>query len=151
MELNSYIGYTQRREEALAKAYKKAAAHHTAEPDVAGMCKVFASWSMDHAENLEALLNRYSTDKDKKLDQSERLKLSIHDGSVGLLQDLHELWLMTSEVNICWTILTQAAKALRDTKLELACSQYSEHTQRQLDWLTSKIKQSASQALTVPL
>jgi len=151
MELNSYIGYTQRREEALAKAFKKAASRHTGEPDVAGMCKVFASWSLDHAENLRGLLERYATGEDNRLDQSGRLKLTIHNGRLGLLQDLHELWLMTNEVILCWTILTQAAKALRDTKLELASSQYSEHTQRQLNWLTSKIKQSVSQYLTVPI
>ena len=151
MLLNSYIEYALRREDALAKAFKKVAIRYQDEPDVSGLCKIFASWSMDHAENLKALLERYDTNSDEKWSRSGQLKFTIHEGSLALMQDLHGLWLMTNEVNLCWTILLQAAKALRDEKLELACSQYSLHTQQQINWLTSKIKQSASQALTVPI
>ena len=151
MRVSNYLEYIQRCEEELAKAFKTVAKHHVLEPDVHAMCNLLASWSLDHVENLSTLILRYGDEEEKEPDRLDYSILTMRTGSLGLLRDLHDLWVMASEVKLCWIILLQCAKALRDTKLNLACLQYSEQTKRQTEWLMSKIKLSSSQVLTVPV
>ena len=47
-------------------------------------------------------------------------------GGIGLLRDLTDLWLATSEVHCCYECLVQAAKALRDKDLIETCYPSSE-------------------------
>ena len=96
------------------------------------------------------MIDRYGDKEEKEPDRLDYSMLTMRTGSLGLLRDLHDLWLMTSEVKLCWIILLQSARALRDRKLKLACLQYGEQTRRQGEWLMTKIKQSTSQVLTVP-
>ena len=64
-------------------------------------------------------------------------------GSLALLRDLHDLWLLTNEVHLCWVVLFQAAQGLRDAQLRDICQQLSVETDRQLTWLITRIKQAA--------
>ena len=151
MRVSNYIQYVQRCEKELAKAFKVVAKHHILEPDVHGMCQLLASWSLDHVENLELMIERYGEEEDKEPDRLDYSILSMRTGSLGLLRDLHDLWIMANEVKLCWIILLQSAKALRDTELKLACLQFGKQTKRQTEWLMTKIKTSTSQILTVPV
>jgi hypothetical protein len=65
------------------------------------------------------------------------------------LRDLHDLWLLANEVHLCYTVLSQAARALRDREMEQACKQLDDQTHRQISWLMTRIKQAAPQALVV--
>jgi hypothetical protein len=151
MRISNYIEYTKRCEEELAKSFKIVAKHHVLEPDVHEMCNLLASWSLDHAQNLQLMIDRYGAEENTEPDRLGYSILKMRTGSLGLLRDLHDLWLMTIEVKLCWIILLQSAKALRDTKLKLACLQFGKQTKRQSEWLMTKIKMSSSQVLTVPL
>jgi hypothetical protein len=151
MRVSNYLEYIQRCEEELAKAFKAVAKHHILEPDVHETCNLLSSWSLDHVENLNTLIQRYGEEEDKEPDRLDYSILTMRTGSLGLLRDLHDLWLMANEVKLCWIVLLQCAKALRDTKLKLACLQFGAQTKRQTEWLLTKIKLSASQVLTVPV
>jgi hypothetical protein len=150
MRISNYIEYTKRCEEELAKAFKVVAKHHILEPDVHEMCNLLASWSLDHVQNLQLMIDRYGKEENTEPDRLDYSLLKIRTGSLGLLRDLHDLWLMTNEVKLCWIIILQSARALRDTKLKLACLQFGNQTKRQSEWLLTKIKMSSSQVLTVP-
>jgi len=67
----------------------------------------------------------------------------------SLLREFHDLWLLANEVQICWTVLSQAAKALQDWELAVACEQLGRQNKRQLAWLLTRIKQVAPQSLVV--
>jgi|SRR5436190_10302739 len=151
MRISNYIDYLQQSEEELAKAFKAVSKHHVLEPDIHEMCKLFASWSLDHAENLSLLLTRYGDKEDTEPHRMDYSLLKMRAGSLGLLRDLHDLWLMTNEVKLEWVILEQCSKALRDEKLNLSCVQFGSQTRRQAEWLMTKIKHSAPQILTVPV
>jgi hypothetical protein len=151
MRISNYIIYLRDSEKELAKAFKDASKDHVPEPDVREMCKLFASWSLDHVENLAAMLSRYGKEKESEPGQVLYSLLTTTMGSLGLLGDLRRLWVMANEVKLGWIILQQCSKALRDEKLKLACVQFGSQTTRQIEWLTMKIKHSAPQALTVPL
>jgi hypothetical protein len=151
MGISNYISYLQRSEEELAKAFKDVSKEHMREPDVHEMCRLFASWSLDHVQNLAAMLSRYGKEKENEPGQMVYSLLGRTTGSLGLLGDLRLLWVMTNEVKLGWIILQQCSKALQDEKLKLACVQFGSQTIRQTEWLTMKIKHSAPQILTVPL
>ena len=38
-------------------------------------------------------------------------------GPLGLLRDLHDLYLASTESDICWTLITQGARGARDIEL----------------------------------
>jgi hypothetical protein len=150
MHVGNYLGLVHESEQQLAKAFKQVGEHHGDEPDVFQTCQTLAKWSQQHVDGLKKFVDRYSEDKS---DEPERLSQSLFDeprsGSLALLRDLHDLWLMASEVQLCWVVLSQAAQGLRDEELLSACQQFDHETKRQLTWLLTRIKQSAPQTLIV--
>jgi hypothetical protein len=149
MQVANYLGLTLNAEEQLADAFQSVGNRHTTEIDVLQTCKLFSSWSLDHAENLKPFIKQYG---EKKEDEASALSDALFEkrmGALGLLRDLQALWLMTCEVEICYKVLLKAAPALRDKELELGCRQFLEQTLRQKAWLLTRISHSASQTLVV--
>lgn len=150
MHVGNYLGILHRSEQDLADAFKTIADHHGEEPDVYNMCKLLASWSEEHVEDIKPLVDRYS---EEKSDEPDRLKQSLFEqprtGSLALVRDLHDLWLLANEIHLCYIILLQAARALRDLEMEKICQQFDQQTERQILWLLTRIKQAAPQALVV--
>lgn len=68
---------------------------------------------------------------------------------MGLLRDLHDLYLMACECDISWTIVGQAAQGARDEDLLGVVTACEEETAIQLKWLRTRMKQAAPQALVV--
>ncbi|MFL5774467.1 MAG: molybdopterin oxidoreductase [Flavisolibacter sp.] len=150
MHIGNYIGLVHDSEKDMAEAFKKVSKHHAVEPDVMEMCKKLASWSENHSLNLKKFIKRYSENKSSEPDKLKRTLFNKpRTGPLGLIRDLHDLWLMANEVQLCWVVLLQAARSLRDKELELACEQFDKQTQQQLEWLMTRIKQAAPQALVV--
>jgi hypothetical protein len=150
MHIGNYIGLVHKSEQDLAEAFREVAKHHGEEPDVMQMCKKLAAWSENHVSNLQPFITRYSEEKNREPDKMKKaLFAGPRKGGLGLVRDLHDLWLLANEVQLCWIVLLQASKALRDVELELACQQFDKQTQQQLEWLLTRIKQAAPQALVV--
>lgn len=150
MHVGNYLGILHRSEQDLADAFKTISDHHGEEPDVYNMCKLLASWSEEHVEDIKPLVDRYL---EEKSDEPDRLKQSLFEqprsGSLALVRDLHDLWLLANEIHLCYIILLQAARALRDLEMEKICQQFDRQTERQILWLLTRIKQAAPQALVV--
>ena len=150
MHIGNYLQLVYNREGQLAQAFRQVSEHHGDEPDVYQPCQLAASWSDRHGEVLRPLLEQYA---DTTSDEPERLhQVLFHQprtGSLALLRDLHDLWLLTNEVHLCWMVLLQAAQGLRDAKLRDTCQQLNVETDRQLTWLITRIKQAAPQTLIV--
>jgi hypothetical protein len=68
---------------------------------------------------------------------------------MALLRDLHDLYLIASEVQVCCTILKQGADALRDKELMTVCEEVEKQTKRRLEWLMTRMKSAAPQTLIV--
>jgi anaerobic selenocysteine-containing dehydrogenase len=145
-----YLGLLHRSEEHLAEAFRNVAAHHTAEPDIYATCTLMATWSIRHVEKIKPFIERYHEEQSHEPD---RLRKALFEGprsgGIGLLRDLHDLWLAASEVHLSYEALEQAAKALRDKPLLAACETLHGETERQRAWLRTRIDQVAPQALTV--
>ena len=84
-------------------------------------------------------------------DEPDRLHSDLFNGTrqggIGLLRDLHDLFLIATEVDISWVVLGQAAQGLQDKELLTAVQECDAETGIQLKWIKTRMKQSAPQAL----
>ncbi|SDQ52074.1 hypothetical protein [Thermostaphylospora chromogena] len=150
MYLAHYLGLLRRSEEELARAFRDVGRDHAAEPDVFHVSERLAGQCEEHARRLEPFVGRYAEEGPK---EPERLAATLFQGSrtggLGLLRDLHDLYLMASGCDIAWTVVAQAARGLRDTELLSVVRSCERETRAQLLWLTTRMKQAAPQALIV--
>ena len=111
---------------------------------------LMASWSSDDAKRLVPFIAAYHTDGSAKPDGSaKKLFEGPRSGGLGLLRDLHDLWLLASEVHLGYEAVGQAAKALRDQPLVETCDRALNKADRQIAWLRTRIDQAAPQTLSV--
>ena len=114
-------------------------------------CRLLASWSRRNREALGPLIERYGETRESEPAALHRaLFHGPRSGGLGLVRDLHDLWLLAQEVKLAYELLTQAAHALRDAEMESILGGTSSHTSRQADWLRTRLDQAAPQALAVP-
>jgi hypothetical protein len=150
VNLSHYLGLLHRAETDLAAAYREVGAEHRDEPDVFHDCERFARQCDDHAAQLEHFAARYGEDGD---DEPDRLHSEIfrgtRSGSLALLRDLHDLYLMAAECDISWTLVGQAAKGARDDDLTGVVDACEGQTATQMSWLRTRMKSAAPQALVV--
>jgi hypothetical protein len=150
MRLAHYLGLLHRSQNELARAFGEVGQGHADEPDVLHICQRLAAQCDDHARQLEPFARRYA---EEAPDEPERLHSELFSGArsggLGLLRDLHNLYLMATECDICWTVVGQAAQGARDTELLEVVQRCAGETAIQLQWLRTRMKQAAPQALVV--
>ena len=150
MHIGHYIDLVHRTEIDLAKAFKLVANAHGDEVDVYQNCILLSSWSNALANNFEPIANRYTKKTDKEPDRlTQTLLEKTRKGGMALLRDLHDLYLIVTEVQVCCTILKQGATALRDEALVTICEETLRQSKRQLSWLKTRMKSAAPQTLIV--
>lgn len=148
MHLSTYVGLVDTGEQTLAESLRQVAAGHAQESDVVVICERFATQCEHHRELLGAVVDRYGEERE---DEPERLHAEglpgTRTGGVGLLRDLHDLYLLVSYLDISWTVVGQAAQAVRDRDLLAVVHFCEKETAAQLAWLTTRMKEAAPQAL----
>ncbi len=150
MHIGNYLELLHKSEKDLVKAFKMVAKEHGDEPDVYQNCQLLASWSQQLVEDLQPFVERYGEERSKEPDRlTQDLFKETRTGSLALLRDLHDLWLLASEASLCCIILRQAADALRDKELRATCDEIERQAKRQLSWLLTRMKSSAPQTLIV--
>jgi hypothetical protein len=150
VHLAHYLGLLYKAQTELAAAFREVGEAHSGEADVLHMTRKLAVECDRHAERLAPFAQRYGEDAPSEPERlhSELFK-GARSGGLGLLRDLHDLFLMATECDIAWTLVGQAAQGARDTDL-LAVVQESEgETAIQLKWIESRMKEAAPQALVV--
>jgi hypothetical protein len=150
VHLAHYLGLLHKAQVDLAAAFREVREAHTDESDVYHLCGVLAGQCDAHAERLQPFAERYGEDAP---DQPDRLHSELfkgtREGGLGLLRDLHDLYLMATECDMAWTLIGQAAQTIRDTELLEVAQSCEGETAAQLLWLKSRMKEAAPQALVV--
>jgi hypothetical protein len=150
VQLAHYIGLLHRAQLNLADAFREVAGAHGDEPDVSHLCRKLAAECDDHATQLAPFAERYGEDAP---DEPDRLHSELfrgpRSGGLGLLRDLHDLYLMATECDIAWTLVGQAAQGARDRELLATVRRCEGETAIQLKWLRTRLKEAAPQALVV--
>ena len=150
MHIGNYINMVHRSGEDLSKAFHMVAKEHGHEPDVKETCLLLAS-SIDRlVEKIKPFTEKYGETRSKEPDRLMRtLFKTPRKGSVGLLRDLQDLWLMSDEVQVSCIILRQAASGLHDKELIEVCNEIEATAKRQASWLLTRMKAAATQTLIV--
>src|SRR5215218_1311233 len=134
MHLANYLGYLHKAELHLAEAFRKVGEGHAAEADVYHTCNTLAKQCEAHAE-------------------PDRLYHELFDetrsGGLGLIRDLHDLYLMAHACDISWTMIGQAAQGAGDQELLKIVNSCEGQTATQIKWLRTRMKKAAPQALLV--
>ena len=150
MHLANYLGYLHTAELNLAEGFRKVADGHAEEADVYHTCNTLAKQCETHAEQLKPSVDRYG---EEAPEEPNRLYHDLFDetrsGGLGLLRDLHDLYLMASTCDISWTMIGQAAQGARDRELLEVVNACDGQTATQIKWLRTRMKQAAPQALLV--
>lgn len=151
MHVGNYLGLVEQSETHLAESLRAVSKHHRAEPDIEQMTELLAQWSSTNKGDLAPLIERYSETRESEPKALQNaLFHGPRSGGLGLVRDLHDLWLLAQEVTLCYELLTQAARGLRDEQMLTILRQTSAQTRRQVDWLKTRVGQAAPQALAVP-
>lgn len=150
MHLGNYLGLLENSEKQLCDAFEHVSKKHRDEPDIEQLCAKLSAWSREHRGKVMPFVDKYSEEKSKEpKDLRRELFSEKRSGSLALLRDLHDLWLLTQEVQLCWTVIHQAALGLRDEDLKATYDYCYPRTKRQTEWLLGRIKQAAPQTLLV--
>lgn len=151
MRLAHYLGLLHRAERDLGGAFREVAGGHAEEPDVFHVCGRLAAQCDRHADALRPFAGRYGEDAPDEPDRLHRDLFAggTRSGGLGLLRDLHDLYLMACESDISWTMVGQAAQGARDDDLLAVVNACEPETATQLRWLRTRMKQAAPQALVV--
>ena len=148
MHIGNYINMVHRSGEDLSKAFSKVAKEHGHEPDVKETCLLFISWIDRLVQKIKPFTEKYGETRSKEPDRLMRtLFKKPRKGSMGLLRDLQDLWLMSDEAQVCCIILRQAASGLRDKELIEVCNEIEATAKRQASWLLTRMKAAATQTL----
>jgi hypothetical protein len=150
VNLAHYIGLISRSQSLLADAFREVAREHAAEAAIHFTAGQLADQCVQHVSQLERFVDQYGEDLPE---EPERLHSDLFQGSrqgpLGMLRDLHDLYLMAAEVDIAWTVVAQAAQGARDPELLAVTSDCEKETATQLKWLRSQMKEAAPQVLVV--
>lgn len=150
MHLAHYLGLLHKAEADLAEAFRDVGQAHVEEPDVLHICRRLAGQCERHVEKLAPFVDRYGEDAP---DEPDRLHSELfggtRSGGLGLLRDLHDLYLMACECDISWTMVGQAAQGARDRDLLAVVDACEPETAVQMQWLRTRMKSAAPQALVV--
>lgn len=150
MHLATYIGLLDEGEKTLAESFRQVAEGHADDADVYHLCQRLATQCDRHREALAPVVERYGEERESEPEELHAEGLSrTRTGGVGLLRDLHDLYMLVSYLDIAWTVVGQAAKAARDKELIEIVSHCEGETSTQLKWLTTRMKEAAPQALIV--
>lgn len=150
MHLANYLGYLHQTELGLAEGYRKVGEAHPQEVDVYHLTHTLAKQCEAHAEKLKAFVDSYG---EEKPEEPQNLYHQFFDqtrsGSLGLLRDIHDLYLMASACDMSWTMIRQAAQGLRDRELLEVVNSCEVETSNQLKWIRTRMKVAAPQTLIV--
>lgn len=150
MHLGHYVSLLHRGEQDLAAALRTVGDAHRDEPDVFITCGRLAEQCDRHEAELRPFQRRYSDIAPAGPDHlySDRFG-GPRSGPIGLLRDLHDLYVMTAECDLCWTLVAQGAQGARDEDLLGVVRRCESETTTQQAWLRTRLRQAAPQALVV--
>lgn len=150
MHVAHYLGLLHKAQVDLAAAFREVGDGHPEEQDVLHLCHKLARDCDDHAEALAPFVERYGEEAPEEPDKlHSEIFQGPRSGGLGLLRDLHDLYLMAAECDMAWTLIGQAAQGLRDGALLEVVRADEQETAIQMQWLRTRMKQAAPQALVV--
>jgi ferritin-like metal-binding protein YciE len=147
-------------ERALGEDFRTIGERHPADPEVSEMFQSLAEQCERHVEELRPHAKRYGIDVREDGEPAawqDLFDMVRHgdyevigrqiDAGLSLLRDLRQLFLTAEDTSIRWVIIGEAARAADDQELLDVVRKCHAETETQVEWLTTRIKLAAPQAL----
>jgi ferredoxin-nitrate reductase len=151
MKLGLYLAMARDGEKGFSDRLLQVGKHFPLETDVVSHCKLFSAWSLTNHEMAAPLVEKYPRISEIG---ARGLKLALFHGTdkggVGLLRHLQDLLTMANSNKMVWSIIVHAAEALKDEEMEENGKAALSFVEDQVLWLTTRIIDTVTQALTVP-
>ncbi|MBV9454532.1 MAG: hypothetical protein JOZ19_10490 [Rubrobacter sp.] len=148
MYLANYFGMLCGAELELAEGFRNMGEGHGQEPDVYFICHTLAKQCDEHVEKLRPFAERYGEIAPEERNRlGPKIFVGPREGGLGLLRDLHDLYVMASFCSITWTMVGQGAQGTRNPELLEVVESCESETATQMKWLETRMKQAAPQAL----
>jgi len=145
--ISRYLALVTEAERALGDALVMVGPTPHERPDIREGARLLSGWSEGHIVTLGSIIARFGKRQDgRRGETSSRLFRGRRWSAFGLLRDLHDLALLAEHVHLCWMVLVQCAKELRDARLERVCEECAAETARQRSWLDTKIRHVSGSA-----
>ena len=145
----------------LADDLRKVGQRHAVEHEVYHLSRTLAKQCEAHVERLKPFADRYEAKREHDPDEggtlagileATRRKTSELIGrqptGLLLLSDLRSLFVAAQDIGILWVMVGQAAQAVRDAELLQLFEECHTESVLQMNWLLTRIKEAAPQALT---
>ena len=151
MNIHEYLQLVHSRIKLMKEAFIKVAEHHKGEPDIYYNCLTLASYSVNHIKNTGLLVEKYARYLKQENETPQMVRPLIGEFEPGgtLLNDLQYLWLMIKELEIGCQILMQVAMTMHNNEIITLCGNLEKENMKQADWLINRIRQAASQVLSL--
>jgi hypothetical protein len=149
VNLGHYLSLISRSQHELAEAFREVAAGHAADAAVFHISGQLAAQCDRHVGELKPFVERYGVEGEEPDRLHSDLFQGTREGPLGMLRDLHDLYLMAAEVDMSWTVIAQAAQGVRDRDLLAVTSQCEKETATQMKWIRAQMKEAAPQTLVV--
>ncbi|MFI8185303.1 hypothetical protein OG539_41785 [Actinacidiphila glaucinigra] len=150
MHLVTYLQFQRASEITLGSSYTVISEGHIADADVRWTTARFSRQCAAHADALVPVLARLDAPDESV---PERLHIqgvaAARTGPAGLLRDLLDLYQLGNLLDITWSLVGQAGRAIRDHELLRVIDDCAAQTTAQLDWLRMRMKEAAPQTLLV--
>jgi hypothetical protein len=150
VHLAHYLALLHQAQCRLGDAFDAVADGHRDETEIVHIGRKLAQQCRAHAERLAPFAQRYGDDAG---DEPDDLHSDLFHGprpdAFGLLRDLHDLYLMTAETDVVWTLVGQAAQGARDRELLGVVTDCEQETVIQMKWCETQLRQRAPQVLVV--
>ncbi len=147
-KIDQYFGLLDAAERELGEALAGMSERHPLESEIRAACSKFARWTDAHLETLKPLVDRFGAKDDG---EPKRLRAGMFQedrvGGLGLMRDVHDLWLLAQDAWICWLALEQVAKALEEKVLIETCNQNGGEAGLIVAWCQTQFKTHIAQAL----
>lgn len=128
------------------------------EHEIHHVAKDVAQWSRNHIKDIAAIATDYGQVLDSDVPDVRTFKHAAkqsHNATpgidkpagLGLLWELRDIHMSASGISMQWTMLSQAAQALRKSGLSEMVKKCQAETDRQVTWAKAQIKQLSAQTL----
>jgi anaerobic selenocysteine-containing dehydrogenase len=149
--VSDYLGMLGDANAAFRDAARQVAEDHSENAEIVRGSELMRSFAIQALDSLQPFFEKYgSAKKTEPRKLRETLFSKRRFGDFGLLRELHDLYLLATQVYVTNAVILDTAKELRDYELVRFCVWMEEQSDRQKVWCMTQVKENAAQSLVVP-
>jgi anaerobic selenocysteine-containing dehydrogenase len=149
--VGDYLALLEEANAVFRDAAQQVAGDHSENAEVVRGSELMRKFAVEAIDRLQLLFERHGKVKNNEpRNLYDTLFSRRRHGDFGLLRELHDLFLLASEVFVINAALLDAARELRDQDLVAFCVWMGEQSDRQKVWCLTQVKENAAQSLVVP-